>query len=99
MTVRPLRRPRLVLPVPDGARLRPLCTLLILATPYFRSAIAIARSGARREEPLLTGEELRAVSLLRKGMSGLAPVEVMGRLTGRLKRTASNADFVVELIE
>ncbi len=57
-------------------------------------AIDAARSGTRREELLLTPEELRGVCLLRKGMSGLAPVEAMERLAGRLKRIASNAEFL-----
>jgi len=61
-------------------------------------AIDVARSGTRREELLLTREELRGVCLLHKGISGLPPAEAMERLTGRLKRTASNADFLMGLI-
>jgi transcription termination factor Rho len=61
-------------------------------------AIDVARSGTRREELLLTREELRGVSLLRKAMAGSAPVEAMERLTGRLRRTASNVDFLAGLL-
>jgi transcription termination factor Rho len=60
-------------------------------------AIDVSRSGTRREELLLSGEELRHVSQLRKVLSGCAPVEAMERLTGRLKRTASNAEFLENL--
>jgi transcription termination factor Rho len=61
-------------------------------------AIDVARSGTRREELLLTAEELRRVSLLRKALSGCAPVEAMERLTARLRGTASNADFLAGLL-
>ena len=61
-------------------------------------AIEVSRSGTRREELLLTREELQGVCLLRKGMSGLSPIEAMQRLTDRLKRTSSNAEFLAGLL-
>ena len=61
-------------------------------------AIDIARSGTRREELLLTEQELRRVSLVRKALSGRDPVQAMERLTDRLQCTTSNADFLAGLL-
>jgi transcription termination factor Rho len=63
-----------------------------LAEKRLWPAIAIARSGTRREELLLTGAELRQVVLLRRALSQGNPVEAMEKLLGRLRRTASNAE-------
>jgi transcription termination factor Rho len=57
-------------------------------------AIDIARSGTRREELLLTPEELRRTALLRKVLSDRGPAEAMELLTSRLCKTAPNADFL-----
>jgi transcription termination factor Rho len=57
-------------------------------------AIDIARSGTRREELLLSPEDLHRVGLLRKVLSDCKPAEAMELLTRRLKRTASNAQFL-----
>ncbi len=58
-------------------------------------AIDINASGTRREELLLDPEELRRVWLLRKVLSDMSPVEAMELLTGRLKKTRSNAEFLM----
>jgi len=60
-------------------------------------ALDIARSGTRREELLFSAEQLRRVGLLRKVLSDRSPAEAMELLTTRLKRTASNADFLKTL--
>jgi transcription termination factor Rho len=60
-------------------------------------ALDIARSGTRREELLLSSENLRRVSLLRKALSDRKPVEAMELLIQRLKRTVSNAEFLKSL--
>jgi transcription termination factor Rho len=57
-------------------------------------AIDLARSGTRREERLLSPEELHRVGLLRKVLSDRKPLEAMELLIARLKRTASNAEFL-----
>jgi transcription termination factor Rho len=57
-------------------------------------AIDIQRSGTRREELLLPPEELRRISLLRRLLGDRKPVEAMELLIGRLKRTASNREFL-----
>src|SRR5262249_17615489 len=57
-------------------------------------AIDINRSGTRKEELLLHPEELRLCWLLRKVLSGMSRVEAMELLAARLKKTASNAEFL-----
>jgi transcription termination factor Rho len=60
-------------------------------------ALDIARSGTRREELLLPPEELRRLWLLRKVLADRRPAEAMEGLTNRLKKTASNAEFLRSL--
>jgi transcription termination factor Rho len=57
-------------------------------------AIDVNRSGTRREELLIGPEDRRRLGLLRKVLSDRKPAEVIELLTSRLKRTASNADFL-----
>jgi transcription termination factor Rho len=61
-------------------------------------AIDIAGSGTRREELLLSEEELRCTSLLWKVLSDRRPAEAMERLTSWLKRSASTAAFLRNLL-
>ncbi len=58
-------------------------------------AIEINKSGTRREELLINSEELKRIWLLRKSLSALAPVEAMELLTGKLRKTQSNAEFLM----
>jgi transcription termination factor Rho len=57
-------------------------------------AIDIYKSGTRKEELLLTQEELEAMWILRKAMSNLPPQEVTEMVIEKLIRTKSNAEFV-----
>jgi transcription termination factor Rho len=57
-------------------------------------AIDVNRSGTRREERLLAPEELRRTWLLRKVLADRKPAEALELLTSRLRRTASNAEFL-----
>jgi transcription termination factor Rho len=57
-------------------------------------AIDITRSGTRKEELLLTPEELNKVWILRKVLSSLSPVEAMELLLEKLSATKSNKDFL-----
>jgi transcription termination factor Rho len=57
-------------------------------------AIDITRSGTRKEELLLTPEELNKVWILRKVLSSLPPVEAMELLLEKLSATKSNKDFL-----
>ena len=58
-------------------------------------AIEINKSGTRREELLIDPEELKRIWLLRKSLSSLTPVEAMELLTKKLKKTSSNAEFLL----
>lgn len=57
-------------------------------------AIDITRSGTRKEELLLSPEELNKVWILRKVLSSLNPVEAMELLLEKLSATKSNKDFL-----
>jgi transcription termination factor Rho len=57
-------------------------------------AIDLSRSGTRKEELLLTPEELNKVWILRKVLSTLSPVEAMELLLEKLSATKSNKDFL-----
>ncbi|MDD5067146.1 MAG: transcription termination factor Rho, partial [bacterium] len=57
-------------------------------------AVDINRSGTRKEELLLSDEELNKVWILRKVLSPLTPVETMELLIDKMKATKSNADFL-----
>jgi transcription termination factor Rho len=60
-------------------------------------AIDVNASGTRREELLLDPEELRRVWLLRKVLSDMNPVEAMELITARLRKTGSNAEFLMTM--
>jgi transcription termination factor Rho len=57
-------------------------------------AIDINRSGTRKEELLLTKEELNRVRVLRKVLNQLSPTEAMELLLDKLSKTKTNADFL-----
>jgi transcription termination factor Rho len=57
-------------------------------------AIDITRSGTRREELLLTDEELNKVWILRKILNPNNPVEAMEFLLDKIKRTKTNKAFL-----
>ncbi|MFN0117816.1 MAG: transcription termination factor Rho [Elusimicrobiota bacterium] len=57
-------------------------------------AIDITRSGTRKEELLLTSDELNKIWILRKVLSSLNPVEAMELLLEKLSATKSNKDFL-----
>jgi transcription termination factor Rho len=57
-------------------------------------AIDIHRSGTRKEELLLTSDELNKVWILRKVLSSLSPVDAMELLIDKVGATKSNKDFL-----
>ncbi|MGH7478177.1 MAG: transcription termination factor Rho [Candidatus Methylomirabilales bacterium] len=57
-------------------------------------AIDIFRSGTRKEELLLTQEELNRMWVLRKVLATMGVVEAMELLQGKLSEAKSNADFL-----
>jgi transcription termination factor Rho len=60
-------------------------------------AINIDRSGTRKEELIYHPEELQRIYGLRRAMQGLGPIESMEMLITRLKKTRSNAEFLLAL--
>jgi transcription termination factor Rho len=57
-------------------------------------AIDINRSGTRKEELLLSEEELSKVWLLRKILSDFSPIEAMEFLLSKMKGTKNNKEFL-----
>ena len=60
-------------------------------------AIDVNRSGTRREELLMDPEELRRVWILRRVLNDMNPVEAMELLTGRMRKTKTNAEFLMSM--
>lgn len=57
-------------------------------------AIDVNKSGTRREELLMSEEELKRIWILRRVLSDMNPVEAMELLTSRMKRSKSNEEFL-----
>ena len=57
-------------------------------------AIDIPKSGTRREDLLLTAEELETMDIIRKGLNGLKPEEAVENILNMFARTKNNAEFV-----
>lgn len=60
-------------------------------------AIDIAASGTRREELLMDPKELELVYRLRKVLSDMNVVEAMELLKGKMKKTKTNAEFLMTM--
>lgn len=60
-------------------------------------AIDINRSGTRREEKLMDPEEHRRVCMLRRVLNETNPTEAMELLVTRLRKTKSNAEFLMSM--
>jgi transcription termination factor Rho len=60
-------------------------------------AIDINRSGTRKEELLFTQEEIRHVWMLRKVLNEMDPVEAMEMLVQKMRKTGSNAEFLLTI--
>ena len=60
-------------------------------------AIDVNRSGTRREELLLSPEELHRIWVLRKVLGDLQSIEAMQFLIDRMKGTKSNKDFIMAM--
>ena len=57
-------------------------------------AIDISQSGTRREEKLLSPETLHAVTMLRRTLATMHPVDAMEQLTAQLAKFKSNREFI-----
>ncbi len=70
-----------------------------LADRRIYPAIDLIKSGTRKEELLYHPAELEKVYSLRQALADLTPVDAMNLLTARLKKTASNAEFLLSMKE
>jgi len=60
-------------------------------------AIDIEKSGTRKEELLFHADELKRIWLLRKALHGMNPVECMELIINKIKKTKSNAEFLMSI--
>lgn len=57
-------------------------------------AIDIPKSGTRREDLLMTPEEMEAINIIRKALNSLRPEEAVDRILDMFSKTKSNHEFV-----
>ena len=62
-------------------------------------AINVEKSGTRKEELLVHPDELSKIWILRRAVNGVPPVEAMEMIVNRLKKTSSNAEFLMSMKE
>jgi transcription termination factor Rho len=60
-------------------------------------AIDLQRSGTRKEELLLSKEDLNRVWVMRRVLNPLSPVEQMEVVLERLEKSKSNAEFLASM--
>jgi transcription termination factor Rho len=68
-----------------------------LANARIWPAIDIPASGTRNEDLLLHPDELRRVTLLRRGVTGQDPQAVMIAIRDQLRKNKTNAEFLLQL--
>lgn len=76
-----------------------LCLDRVLVDKRIFPAINVEKSGTRKEELLLHPDELNRIWILRRAINGIPPVESMEMIVNRLKKTKSNAEFLVSMKE
>jgi len=70
-----------------------------LADRRIYPAIDVVRSGTRKEDLLYHPDELEKIYLLRQALADLTPQDAMNLLISRLKKTNSNAEFLLSIKE
>ncbi len=76
-----------------------LCLDRTLSDKRIFPSINIEKSGTRKEELLLHPDELNKVWILRRAINGVPAVESMEMIVNRLKKTSSNAEFLMSMKE
>ena len=76
-----------------------LCLDRVLVDKRIFPAINIEKSGTRKEELLLHPDELARIWILRRAINGVPPVEAMEMIVNKLKKTRSNAEFLMSMKE
>ena len=57
-------------------------------------ALDIQKSGTRREDLLLSREELEAVDIMRRALNSMKPEDAVENILNMFARTRTNAEFV-----
>ena len=70
-----------------------------LAEKRVYPAININRSGTRREELITSPQELPIIYRLRRLLGGMEPEQAYQTLVPRLKKTATNRDFLAAIVQ
>lgn len=70
-----------------------------LAEKRIFPAIDIYKSGTRRDDLLLSSEELDGVRTMRRVLGGANPIDITEQLIGMMEKTSSNSDFLIRLKE
>lgn len=60
-------------------------------------AIDISSSGTRREEKLFEEDEYDRICRIRRALSEMSPVDAMDTLTARMRKTDTNAEFLMSV--
>ncbi|RLT09102.1 MAG: transcription termination factor Rho, partial [Planctomycetota bacterium] len=60
-------------------------------------AIDVNKSGTRREELLLSEEELRRMWILRRVLNDMSPAEAMDLLVNRMRKSKTNEEFLMTM--
>lgn len=60
-------------------------------------AIDIPKSGTRREDLLLSSDELEAINIMRKALNGMKPEEAVDKILDIFARTRDNNEFVATI--
>jgi transcription termination factor Rho len=68
-----------------------------LADKRIFPAVDVNASSTRREEMLLSGEEVKITWKLRRALAGLDPQQALEVVLGKLKETQSNVEFLVQM--
>ena len=55
------------------------------------------KSGTRKEELLYHPTELEKIYVIRQAVADLSPLDAMNLLLARLKKTGSNAEFLLSM--
>jgi len=66
-----------------------------LAEKRIFPAVDVNASSTRREEQLMSAEEVRIMWRLRRMLSGIDPQQALEVLTGKIRETESNAEFLM----
>ncbi len=68
-----------------------------LADKRIFPAVDVNASSTRREEMLLSPDEVKITWKLRRALAGLDPQQALEVVLGKLKETSSNVEFLVQM--